>query len=58
MYGISLLALIAYDAHPELIQVMQSLLYWKDARITIPYCEVKHGVNVVDRVVVIACKHM
>ena len=37
LYGITILALIAYDKHPPLIDAIQNLSYWKNADIVIPY---------------------
>ena len=37
LYGITILALIAYDQHPDLIEAIQNLPYWKNADIGTPY---------------------
>ena len=40
LYGITILALIAYDQHPDLIVAIQNLPYWKNADIAMPYRQV------------------
>jgi diphthamide synthase (EF-2-diphthine--ammonia ligase)/ABC-type Fe3+-hydroxamate transport system substrate-binding protein len=49
LYGITILALIAYDKHPQLIDAIQNLPYWKNAGIEIPYRNVNFLIDNVDR---------